>query len=203
MRKPSAYRCGPWNKKISHIIKWTNLSKSSSIKKKIKKLKRHQRRLSRCAKDSKNRIKVKNSIAKLHYKVACSRNDTIHKLTTTLTKNYRHIVIEDLDISTMVNKKRLARPILDSGFYEFRRQISYKAELRNNKIYIADRWFASSKKCSSCGHQKETLCLSEREYRCDQCSLKIDRDLNAAICLVELLNTVSSTKLTPVDKTAL
>ena len=131
----------------------------------------------------------------MHYKVACSRNDTIHKLTTTLTKNYRHIVIEDLDISAMVNKKRLARPILDSGFYEFRRQISYKAELRNNKIYIADRWFASSKKCSSCGHQKETLCLSEREYRCDQCSLKMDRDLNAAICLVELLNTVSSTEI--------
>ncbi len=168
---------------------------NNPLKKKLKRLRRLQRRLSRGSKGSKNRNKVKSSIAKLHYKVACSRNDTIHKLTTTLTKNYRHIVIEDLDISTMVNNKRLARSILDGGFYEFRRQIAYKAELRGNKIYIADRWCASSKKCSSCGHYKETLSLSEREYQCTRCGLKIDRDLNAAKCLVQLLNTVSFTEI--------
>ena len=95
----------------------------------------------------------------------------------------------------MVKKKRLSRSILDSGLYEFRRQLSYKAELRNNKIFIADRWFASSKKCSSCGHQKETFPYQKEYINVINVSLKIDRDLNAAICLVELINTVSSTEI--------
>jgi putative transposase len=95
----------------------------------------------------------------------------------------------------MVKNKKLARSILDRGFYEFRRQLTYKASLRGNKIFIADRWYASSKKCSSCGNHKETLSLSEREYKCTKCELHIDRDLNAAKCLAQLLNTVSSTEI--------
>lgn len=170
-------------------------SNNNPLKRKLKRLRRHQRQLSRSIKGSKNRSKVKHRIAKLHYKVACSRNDAIHKLTTTLTRDYRNIVIEDLDISEMVKKKPLARSILDGGFYEFRRQLAYKAELRGNKIFIADKWYASSKKCSSCGYHKETLSLSERQYKCTKCELHIDRDLNAAKCLEQLLNTVSSTEI--------
>ncbi|MFI0435478.1 MAG: RNA-guided endonuclease InsQ/TnpB family protein [Parachlamydiaceae bacterium] len=98
------------------------------LKKKLKRLGPLQRRLSRSAKGSKNRTKARNRIAKLHHKVACSRHDTIHKLTTTLTENDRHIVIEDLDISEMVKNKRLSRSILDGGFYEFRRQLTYKVK---------------------------------------------------------------------------
>jgi len=165
------------------------------LKKKLKQLKRYQRQIARCAKGSKNRIKVKSKIAKLHYRVACSRNDVLHKLTTTLTKNYRHIVIEDLDVSKMVKNRRLARPILDGGFYEFRRQLTYKSELRGNTIFIADKWYASTKKCSSCGHLKEEMSLSERKYQCSHCMLEMDRDLNAAKCLEQLLNTVSSTEI--------
>jgi putative transposase len=168
---------------------------NNPLKKKLKRLRRLQRQLSKSTKGSNNRIKVKQRIAKLHYKVACSRNDAIHKLTTTLTKSYRNIVIEDLDISEMVKNKTLARSILDGGFYEFRRQLTYKASLRGNKIFIADKWYASSKKCSSCGNHKEALSLSEREYKCRKCELHIDRDLNAAKCLVQLLNTVSSTEI--------
>jgi putative transposase len=163
------------------------------LKKKLNQLRRLQRRLARKTKGSKNRIKAKNHVAKLYYRVACSRQDAIHKLTTTLTKNHRNIIIEDLDISEMVKNKRLARSILDGGFYEFRRQLSYKAVLRNNKIFIADKWYASSKRCSSCGYHKEVLALSERDYKCTKCGLQIDRDLNAAKCLAQLLNTVSST----------
>ena len=182
-------------KALATLSNGQTIPSNNPLKKKLKRLARLQRRLSRSTKGSKNRIKVKNRIAKLHYKVACSRNDTIHKLTTTLTENYRHIVIEDLDISEMVKNKRLSRSILDGGFYEFRRQLTYKAELRGNKIFIADRWYASSKRCSSCGHHKETLLLSEREYKCAKCDLQIDRDLNAAKCLAQLLNTVSSTEI--------
>lgn len=168
---------------------------NNPLKKKLKRLKRLQRSLSRKTVGSKNRNKHKSTIAKLHYQVSCTRNDAIHKLTTTLTTNYQNIVIEDLDISAMVKNKRLARPILDGGFYEFRRQLAYKANLRGNKIYIANKWYASSKTCSSCGHRKDTLSLSEREYKCTNCTLHIDRDLNAAKCLLKLLNTVSSTEI--------
>ena len=182
-------------KTLATLSNGQTIPNNNPLKKKLKRLGRLQRRLSRSAKGSKNRIKAKNRIAKLHYKVACSRNDTIHKLTTTLTENYRHIVIEDLSVSEMVKNKRLSRSILDCGFYEFRRQLTYKAELRGNKIFIADRWYASSKKCSSCGHQKEILLLSEREYKCAKCNLQMDRDLNAAKCLAQLLNTVSSTEI--------
>ena len=166
---------------------------NNPLKKKLKRLRRLQRRLSRRAKGSNNRIKTKSSIAKLHYQIASSRNDTIHKLTTTLIKNYQNIVIEDLKISSMVKNKRLSRAILDGGWYEFRRQLSYKAEEKGNKIFIADKWFASSKKCSHCGQYKETLLLSERVYRCAHCKHEIERDLNAAVCLEQLLSTVSST----------
>lgn len=165
------------------------------LAKRLKKLKRLQRQLSRKQKGSKNRDKCKEHLAKQHYKVSSARNDQLHKLTTQLTKNYRFIVIEDLDISKMLKNKHLSRRIADGGWYEFRRQLIYKAALRNNKIFLADRWYASSKKCSKCKHVKKELPLSERTYSCEHCSQSIDRDLNAALNLVELINTVSSTEI--------
>jgi putative transposase len=162
------------------------------LKKQQGRLRRLQRQLSRRKIGSNNRTKTKKRIAKLHYKVASIRTDSLHKLTTQLTKNYRHIVIEDLDISRMVKQKRLARSILDGGWHEFRRQLKYKAQLRRNKLFIADKWYASSKRCSSCGHHKEDLTLSDRIYKCSSCELTIDRDLNAAKCLEQLISTASS-----------
>jgi putative transposase len=170
-----------------------SIPSNQPLKKKLCRLKRLQRKLSRRKQGSQNRRKAKDQVAKLHYRVACSRNDFLHKVTTGLTEQYKHIVIEDLDISKMVEKKRMARSIMDSGWYEFRRQLSYKASLRGNRIYVADKWFASSKRCSCCGHRKDTLQLSERIYSCSECGLEIDRDRNAAICLEQLLSTVSST----------
>ena len=163
--------------------------------KRLKRLKRLQRRLSRKQKGSKNRSKHKNTLARQHYKVACARNDQLHKLTTQLTENYRSIVIEDLDISEMLKNKCLSRSIMDGGWYEFRRQLAYKANLRGNKIFLADRWYASSKKCSGCEKVKKELSLSDRIYICEHCKLCIDRDLNAALNLEKLINTVSSTEI--------
>lgn len=180
-------------KSLATLSDGQSFPSNNPLKKRLVLLKRAQKRYSRTVKGSKNRMKARQRIAKLHYKVACSRSDTLHKLTTNLTKNYRNIVIEDLDISEMVKDKRLSRSILDGGWHEFRRQLSYKCNLRGNRIFIANKWFASSKRCSSCGHSKESLALSERTYTCLACGLEIDRDLNAAICLKKLLDTVSST----------
>jgi putative transposase len=180
-------------KSFATLSNGNSIPSNQPLKKKLGRLRRLQRKQSRRKQGSNNRLKAKKQVAKMHYKVACSRNDFLHKVTTELTESYKYIVIEDLHISKMVQEKSLSRAIMDSGWYEFRRQLCYKAELRGNKIFIADRWYASSKRCSGCSHCKKELLLSEREYICAKCNLKIDRDLNAAICLEQLLSTVSST----------
>jgi putative transposase len=166
-----------------------------TLHKKLSKLKRLQRQLNRRKKGSNNREKTKKRIAEEHYKVSCTRNDILHKLTSELIANYQNIVIEDLDVSHLMKQKRLSRSIMDCGWYELRRQLTYKANLKGNRIFVADKYYASSKRCSACGHVKEKLLLSERTYKCSQCYLEIDRDLNAFICLEQLLNTVSSTEI--------
>jgi putative transposase len=84
----------------------------------------------------------------------------------------------------MMKSHRLARAIQDVGFYEFRRQLEYKCQWYGSQLVVAPRVYPSSKMCSRCGHRKRDLSLAEREYVCEQCGLKIDRDLNAALNLV-------------------
>ena len=78
----------------------------------------------------------------------------------------------------------------DMGFHEFRRQLAYKTQMRGNRVNVADRWFASSKRCCRCNKINATLTLSDRIFKCAGCGLEMDRDLNAAN---NLYNTVSST----------
>ena len=160
------------------------------LKKLMKKLKRLQRRLSRKEKGSRNRQKARNRVARLHYRIACIRQDALHKLTSYLTGNYGAIAIEDLNVKGMLSNHHLARAIADMGFYEFRRQLEYKAAMHGNHIEIADRWFPSSKRCSACETVNGDLTLGDRVFKCNKCGVEIDRDLNAAI---NLFSTVSST----------
>jgi len=132
--------------------------------------------------DSANRKKVKAKLAKLHKRIADIRRDSLHKATTYIVLNYDVIGIEDLNVRGMVKNRRISRSIMDQGFGEFREQLTYKAKRYNSQLFVADRWFPSSKMCSSCGAIKPTLSLAERTYRCD-CGNEIDRDLNAAINL--------------------
>jgi len=76
---------------------------------------------------------------------------------------------------------KLAKAISDLGFYEFKRQVEYKASLFGNWISMVSKLFPSSKTCSNCGNKKDELKLSERVYHCENCDFEIDRDLNAAI----------------------
>jgi putative transposase len=153
----------------------------------FKKLKRLQRSLSRREKDSHNRRQLKLKMAKLHAKIVNIRQDSLHKLTTYLTHHFGGIVIEDLNVKGMLANHKLARAISDIGLYEFRRQLEYKSKLKGNWLLIADRWFPSSKICSSCGSKKEELKLSQRVYHCEACLNQMDRDLNAAKNLKNLL----------------
>ncbi len=154
-------------------------------------LKRLSRRLSRKQKGSANRAKAKAKLARLHARIAAIRQDALHKLTSDLTRRFYAIGIEDLNVRGMVKNRHLSRSIADMGFFEFRRQLDYKAAMRGGGVVAADRFFASSKTCSACGHKLDDLPLSVREWTCPQCGSVHDRDVNAAINLKNLA--VSST----------
>lgn len=154
-----------------------------ALKSNLKRLKQYQRSLSRKEKGSNNRKKQQIKIASLYYKISCLRNNTIHNATTYIVKNFDKIVIEDLNVSGMKKNKKLSKALIDVSFREIRRQLEYKSKWLGKQLIIADRFFPSSKLCSSCGNKKETLKLSERTYICENCGLEIDRDLNAAINL--------------------
>ena len=146
----------------------------------LRKLRRMNRRLHRKAKGSANRGKAAARVARLHARIANVRQDTLHKLTAALARDYGHVVIEDLNVKGMLRNRKLARAIADVGLHELRRQLAYKAEVEKTAVTVADRWYPSSKTCSGCGAAKTTLSLSVREYACPACGLVKDRDWNAA-----------------------
>jgi putative transposase len=152
----------------------------------LDRLRRLSRSLSRKQKGSNNRHKAKLKLSRLHHRIANIRHDATHQLTTRLTTEFSSIAIEDLNVKGMLKNRKLARSVSDMGFYEFRRQLEYKAAIKNKKLILADRWFASSKTCSACDYKIEKLSLSEREWICPQCHLHHDRDLNAAKNLEKL-----------------
>lgn len=131
---------------------------------------------------SKNQIKGAGSLAQLHARIARIRKDFLHKLTTRLCRENQAIAIEDLCVKGMLSNRRLARSIVDLGFYEFRRQLQYKALRFRTQIVLIDRWYPSSRLCSYCGIKNDMLRLSERNWMCE-CGVRHDRDVNAAINL--------------------
>lgn len=148
-----------------------------------KKLKRLERQKSRCKKGSKNRAKTRQQIARLHARLANIRKDASHKLTTSLCKNHALVAIEDLHVAGMLKNHCLAQAVSDSNFGEIRRQLEYKSAYHGTHLVLVDRFYPSSKTCSSCGYIKPELSLSERTYVCEDCGMVLDRDLNAAINL--------------------
>jgi putative transposase len=161
------------------------------LKRRLKKIKRFHRAVSRKQKGSKNRKKAAHRLGRLYRKVSNQRQNTLHQLTTTLAKTKQVIVIEDLHVAGMLKNHHLAQAIADVGFGEFRRQLLYKAQWYGSRVLLADRWEPSSKTCSGCGWLAEDLTLAERTFHCEQCGLIVDRDLNAALNLAKLAGSSS------------
>ena len=187
----------PINKPIAAdlgLLRFATLSTGEKVdsprpyKRLSKKIRLLQWRNRRQAIGSSNWKKTQRKIAKLHYRISCIRSDFLHKFTTRLAKNHSQIVIEDLNISGLIKNGKLSKAIADSGFYEFRKQLSYKTELYGSKLIIADRFFASSKLCPKCGSKKDKLPLSIRVYQCDNhnCDWIADRDYSASLNLLGL-----------------
>ena len=135
-------------------------------------------------KKSNNLIKLEKELRKYQIRKTNILDSNIHRITSDLIKiNPEKIVIEDLNVKGMMSNHKLARSIQSSKFYEIRRQLMYKCKNNNIELIVADRFYPSSKTCSSCGNIKDDLKLKDRVYRCPQCGAVIDRDLNAAINL--------------------
>ena len=154
-----------------------------ALKRYESKLKRLQRRLSKRNKGSRNWIKMKNKIAKLHYRITCIRQDSHHKATTDIVSNASRIGIESLNVTGMLKNHSLAKALSDASLSTFLTMLKYKAERIGVKIVEADTFYPSSKTCSDCGTVDSNLSLSDRTYHCSTCSHTQDRDLNAAINL--------------------
>jgi putative transposase len=144
-----------------------------------------QKAVSRKKKGSHNRRKAVHRLAVLHERIANVRKDAIHKMTSSIAKSASVVVIESLNISGMLKNHHLARSLSDAALGEIHRQLRYKMRWSGGEILEADSFYPSSKRCSKCGHVKKELLLSERTYYCGnpECSLVIDRDLNAALNL--------------------
>lgn len=157
------------------VIEHPKLLRSKEVR-----LRRYQRRLSRCEKGSKNRAKARIKVAKHHAKVADARRDFLHKASTAIVRQYDVIAIEDLAVKNMVKNHSLAKSISDSGWGQFRVMLEYKAAWYGKKVIVIDRFAPTSKTCSDCQTINQKLHLSDRTWVCLGCGTLHDRDLNAA-----------------------
>ena len=150
------------------------------IKRAEKKLTKLQRSLSKKKKGSNNYKKQQAKIAKLHAHVANQRKDFHHKLSTKLADAHEIIVIEDLNSKGMIKNKKLSKAIANAGWSQFTRFLAYKQDWRGHLLVKINRFFASSKLCSDCGHKYVQLTLDERHWACSHCGKVHDRDQNAS-----------------------
>jgi len=166
---------------------FANINKEKDIKKLKKRLKYFQREMCRRQFESKNWQKSKNKIQNIYAKLSNKRHDYTHKTTTKIVNLLpKTIVMEDLNICGILKNKHLSKVISEQCWYEFKKQIKYKCQFLGINFKLADRFYPSSKLCSNCGCVKNTLQLKDRIYKCEECGLIIDRDLNAAINLEKL-----------------
>lgn len=146
------------------------------------KLAKEQRKLSHKVKGSKNWNKQRIKVARIHEKIRNTRINNLHKISHKLINENQVIISENLTVSNMMKNHNLAKAISDCGWYELARQLTYKADWNNRQYIKIGRFVPSSQTCSVCGHINiETKDLSVRQWICPQCGTKHDRDINAAI----------------------
>lgn len=170
-----------------------------NYRKNEKHLSKLQRKLSKKEKGSKNRMKSKRQVAVLHEKIANQRKDFINKTALYFASKYDVIVLEDINLQNMSRTLHLGKSVTDLGFGEFRTVLERKCNEYDTTIFYVDKWYPSSKTCSSCGAINKSLKLSDREWVCTECGTCHNRDFNAALNLEQYFtnqyNTVGTTEI--------
>lgn len=175
-------------------VVYKNINKTHVVRKLEKRLKRLQRQVSRKYEMNKkggryiktnNIKKLEKDIKRIHRRLKNIRLNYLHQTTADIvkTKPYR-VVMENLSVTSMMKNKSLSKQLCKIGLREFTRQMKYKCEWNGIEFIQVDRYYPSSKKCSRCGTIKKDLKLSDRQYKCDECGLDIDRDFNASLNLM-------------------
>lgn len=138
--------------------------------------------LARKQKGSRNRLKCKRKLARLHARIRNQRNEFVHQLSTQIVKSHDVICVESLDVSKLLQEgsRSLSRAIADASWSCFLRFLKYKAAEKGKHLIEVGQYYPSTQLCSRCGNRQK-LSLSERTYTCSKCELKLDRDYNAAI----------------------
>jgi len=152
-----------------------------AFKRRARRLKLTQQRLSRKKKGSKNYKKQCKKVDKVHEKIANTRKDYIHKQSLILVHENQIIAIETLRVKNMVKNRKLGKAIHDASWAELFRQLQYKAEFTGSKVLHVDPFYPSSQICSSCEHRNaDVKNLDLRMWTCPNCGAVHDRDINAA-----------------------
>lgn len=158
------------------------------------KLAKLQQSLSRKTRGGRNWNKARIKVARKHEKISNQRRDFLQQLSTQLIRNYDVIKMEDLNVSGMIeqakgtNKEKasMRKNISDVSWFEFTRELKYKAKWYGREIKQVDQYYASSQICHICGHKNSiTKDLSVRKWTCPICNTTHDRDINAAINIMQ------------------
>jgi putative transposase len=164
------------------------------LKRKLQRLRKLQRNLSRKQKRSKRREVARKKIAVLHAKILEIRTDFLHKLSTKVIRENQTIALEDLNVGGLIKNRKLSRAISDLGWRSFRTMLEAKSVMYGRDLRIINRWEPTSQKCSCCGESGGKKELDVREWECLFCGAVHDRDINAAVNILRVAEGHSETK---------
>ncbi|ABA58453.1 Transposase [Nitrosococcus oceani ATCC 19707] len=162
------------------------------LKNALRRLRFAQRRLSKTAKGGSNRRKQRSRVARLHQRIASKRANFLHGLSTSIVRENQAIAIEDLNVRGVMANGKLARSVGDCGWYELRRQLTYKAKWYGRQLNVVPRFQRTTGVCPDCGTVGEKLPLRVRSWTCGHCGSAHDRDIAAARVIDLMGNTARS-----------
>lgn len=172
-------------------IKFKNNRYTKTYERRLAKAQKH---LSHKTKGSQRYENQRLKVAQLHEKIANTRLDNLHKVSSKIISEYDVIALEDLHIKGMIKNRKLSKHIADASWGTFVRLLEYKANWNEKKILKVNRFYPSSKSCS-CGWINQNLKLSDRSWTCEKCNTNHDRDVLAANNILKEAKRIIGTEL--------